>query len=200
MEAVLFGDEPCAPRCWRGITPGVSTEEDVLRILERLKIVGVVEDYDRPSSPGDFTHWVYLVGVDKVTIRLEDDRVEFIEGFYLHIGYRIEQAIESLGEPEAVVPYYRMNDRFSCEEWNDFIATTVPPSPSWLLYPAQGITLVLDTPAPGVICPQMFISGFLYYQPRSLAKALDEDGSPVFGFNITSQEDLVEWHGYGQGY
>ena len=39
-EAVLFGDEPCAPPCWQGITPGVSTEEDVLRILEQLKTAG----------------------------------------------------------------------------------------------------------------------------------------------------------------
>jgi len=155
MEAVLFGDEPCTPRCWQGITPGVSTEEDVLRILERLKTVGVVEDYDR-LSPGSSTYWVHPVGVGKVEIRLEDGRVKLIEGLYLRIGYRAEQAIENFGEPEAVVPYYRMNDRFSCEEWHDFIATTEPPSPSWLLCPAQGITLILDTPAPGVICPQMF--------------------------------------------
>jgi len=135
---------------------------------------------------------------------LDDGQVDYVWGtFYDHGVFHVQQVIEYFGEPEGVAFIDKMPEiDLSCEELEDY--------PDWdptggflLLYPSLGATFSGYKYYYGFICPQMTIEQFNYYQSRSLADALSEGKSVVFGDfgeRDFASEDIVEWHGYGDGY
>ncbi len=204
IDRGLFYGEPCAPPCWEGITPGISSEEDVVRRFEQLKSEGRIIDYEltlwdyqadlSPSPSSSRAHLIFHGGrVDYLIIRY--DLQEF--------DYRVRQVVERFGEPEAYARYSGVErEECYCKEWDDSRAYTQPSTVGYLLYPSQGLTFYVAVAEgyQGCICPEMRVGTFYYYQPRSLADALGKDPSPVIRMNKYSQEDIVQWHGYGPGY
>ena len=77
------------------------------------------------------------------------------------------------------------------------IVSTLPGVlPEWFLalVPVSGM---------GCICPEMEVTAFCYYAPMSMQEALTEGllaGLCASTLTDVTQEDLLEWHGFGGGY
>jgi len=77
--------------------------------------------------------------------------------------------------------------------------------PVHLLYPGQGLWFMVLVPESGIgcICPEMKVASFCYYTPVSLHEALQDNYLAELctsSLNGVTEEDLVEWHGFGGGY
>lgn len=86
---------PCEPPCWEGLTPGVSTTDEVIRLLRELKQSGRVEAF----SCGDGGCAVYPLGNTTsgwVLIQIEDDVAQLISG-RVDFGFSAHQLIELVG-------------------------------------------------------------------------------------------------------
>jgi hypothetical protein len=150
-------------------------------------------------SPSPYT------GHGTVDIEIEDDVVTMISSAPLLFHYPVESLIEQFGEPEGLYLAYGGGSTTcsTCEMWE-------PPMewgmsyPVHILYPNQGLWFLMLVPASGMgcICPEMEVSIFCYYAPRSMQDALnDDDLTTLFGaLRGASEADLVEWHGFGGGY
>lgn len=198
IETVLGYAEGCAPPCWHGIIPGISTEEDVVRILEQLDAEDVLS---YPGPPEDGTVHVVGLSIGLARITTDGERVEYIWGDS-PASYRVKHVIGRLGEPEAVAPRDAMPGMEGvspyCEDL-DFPEGD-PTGSFFLMYPSKGTTYVVTRYYYGYVCPGMQVVQFLYYEPTSLEEALNEHGSPAFGKRDFDGVDIVEWHGYGDGY
>jgi len=202
-RGLLYG-EPCAPPCWEGITPRVSTEAAVVRSLIRLKAEGRIEKYSR----GPVSYLVIPPGPagGSITIFLsEDGFVSSISlGYWGTDNLRVKRLIDRYGEPEAVVLYYEFERSApcSCGDWDDQLYNSAPPSNALLLYPSHGMSVGVIVPNAylGCICPEMMTLGFSYYQPITIEEALQSGRTPVFLMADLDAEDLSKWHGYGSGY
>ena len=198
IETILGYEEGCAPPCWHGIIPGISTKEEVVQVLGQLVEEGKISGFYAPGSGGHvYADWPRD---DAVVFSLDNGKVEYVQGDFYTIDFRVKQVIERFGEPEGAPFTAGLPEiDLSCEELEE--------SPDWdpvggflLLYPSKGVTFSGYSYYYGFICPEMLAIRFYYYQPRSLSDAFSEGGSPVFGRADFDSEDVVEWHGYGDGY
>jgi hypothetical protein len=194
-RGLLYG-EPCAPPCWEGITPGVSSKEDVLRILDQLESDGGIESY---------TVWNFRAEGRFGTVYIGFDDDEHVDGIRLHpwFDYRVKQVIDQFGEPEAYASPSRLErEDCPCQNWDDEIYERAPSGGGYLLYPSQGVTVRIRIAEgyTGCVCSEMETAVLYYYVPRSLADALEEGRTPAFDWADWSSADLVQWHGYGSGY
>jgi hypothetical protein len=180
--------------------PGISSEEDVMRILGQLEAEGRIASYTKLSD----THCLaQFPSGGSLGVALIDGYVRNLTVGYEAFDYRVRQVIERFGEPEAYGPYSNFNrSDCSCENWDDSVVYSAPSTGGYLVYPSQGVTVRVRIPGGyiGCICPEMKAGVLYYYQPRSLAYALQEGRTPAFGGIDWSSEDLVQWHGYGPGY
>ncbi len=197
VEPGLAYGIPCKPPCWQELTPGKSTVEEAMQVMEQLR------DSERVYHIQDNLPWQYDVyplpatsaGVIHVTI--EDGTVTRIVGtllFYYPVGTLIEQ----FGSPEELYLITKGGTACSsCDEWEPTEPTDMPVMsvPARLLYPSQGLGFSILIPLSGLgcICPEMKVVGFRYYAPTSMREAIAE-------FDRVTEEDLVEWHGFEGGY
>ncbi len=206
VESGLAYGIPCKPPCWRGLVPGQSTRQEALRVIEQLHTEGWADHIvDGGSvgggysvSPSPFT------GQGTIYLTIENNVVTKIRSSTLLFYYPIETLIEQFGEPEGLYLVHKGSTICSsCEEWE--------PLPEWemslpihLLYPDQGLWFLALAPvsAGGCICPRMEVASFCYFSPRSMQEALnDEYLTTLFvALKGATEEDLVEWHGFGGGY
>lgn len=208
---VLY-DDPCALPCWEGITPGSSTEEDVVNILERLKKEGKIESYSshsRTSSQQSYLAIPSGPGGGSIDIFFADDGYVsyFTLGYLGTFDFRMKRAIERFGIPEAIVPPRALKQfgtpaPCSCENWDDQLYNVAPGFNAILLYPSRGMSIGILIPPMygGCLCPEMLTPGFSFYRATTLEEALNAARTPVFFNSDFSAEDLVPWHGYGDGY
>lgn len=200
-RGLLYG-EPCSPPCWEGITPAVSSGEDVVRVMEDLLADGSIEDYTKESEK--YYRAEFALG-GTVEIRLDERFVSEIWLAYHGIkSFRVSQVIERLGEPEAFAPYSRFDraeDSRPCDAWDDGIYRSSP-GPGYLLYPSQGVTVavLIADGYEGCVCAEMCTAMFIYYPPMSLDDALEAGNTTAFNRWDWDREDVVPWHGFGCDY
>jgi hypothetical protein len=104
VERSLITGEPCVPPCWQGITPGVSTEEDVIAVLEQAPFVDTIsiQQYSRNGEIQSIT-WIGTIGnwnaqINTIQFR-SDARVSTIE-VRLEYELGIQELIHIYGEPD----------------------------------------------------------------------------------------------------
>jgi hypothetical protein len=139
-----------------------------------------------------------------VTVALVGGVVSEVTISHHRINYRVGQIIERFGEPEAYAPSSGVvREDSSCEkEWDNSRYDAYPSSAGYLLYPSQGVTVLVLIPDgyKGCLYPEMWTSQFWYFRPRSLTDALQEEQSVALAHYDWSNEDLAPWIGYGAGY
>ena len=192
VESGLAYGIPCKPPCWQGLTPDISTRQESAQVMEHLRASGQASDINEGST------WfiVYPLpssGRGAVFGHFEDNILQRISGsveFYYPVGTLVEQ----FGGPEGIDLGSSATVCSSCEEWEP-PTTPVMSVPVRLLYPNQGLWFLMLVPLSGLgcICPEMKVTSFRYYAPTSMQEALAE-------FDEVTEEDLVEWHGFGGGY
>ncbi len=206
IEPGLAYGIPCKPPCWQGLIPGQSTRQEAAQAIEQLQAEGWADHIVDGSSafggysisPSPFTSH----GTIHVTI--ENNVVTKIHSTTLLFYYPIESMVDQFGAPEGLYLVHRGSTICSsCEEWEPPTELEMS-SPIHLLYPGQGLWFLALVPmsGEGCICPEMEVVSFCYYSPRSLQEALnDEYLTTLFvALKGATEEDLVEWHGFGGGY
>jgi hypothetical protein len=199
IDRGLLHGEPCNPPCWEGITPGISSKEDVVHIFDQLQLEGRIISYTLWNYRAEWASGATYVTFDGEHVGDLQIHYDYLRGF----DYRVKQIIERFGEPEAYAVFTDFErDNCPCDNWDDFEIYAHPSSSGYFLYPSQGVTVLVKIPDgyTGCVCPEMKTAAFYYYQPRSLTNALQESNSPAFGWADWSGEHIVTWHGYGPGY
>lgn len=199
-RGLIYGT-PCNPPCWEGITPGITSTDEMVRIFEQLEAEGRIKSYWKLTGPFYLAEFPSGGTVD---VLVGDGYVHSLSVSYMGaFDYRVRQVIERFGEPEAYAVYSNLSRQdHPCETWDESDVYTHPSGGGYLLYPSQGVTVRIRIPDgyTGCVCPAVETAVFHYYQPRSLTDALQEGASPAFDGLDWNSEHLVQWHGYGCGY
>ena len=207
VEPGLAHGIPCRPPCWQGLTPSESTAQESAKAMEQLRAIGWANSIDGDVSWGYHIYPSAFTTHGSIHVNMNDGIVAKINGttlFYYTVGTLVEQ----FGAPERI---YLVSKGgivcSSCEEWEPSEPPTAPvmSSPVHLLYPNQGLWFLILVPLSGLgcICPEMKVVTFCYYAPVSMPEALNDNyladlcAGTLIG---VTEEDLVEWHGFGGGY
>lgn len=204
VEPGLARGYPCKPPCWRGLWPGQSTGQEVEQAMEQLRLDGwakqivgnSLEGYDIwPLSTSTPVGWISVV--------IDNNTVKTIKGDIL-FDYHLSKVVEQFGVPERVWLPLKSLQCTTCDNV-EFSTDSVWNTRAYLLYPEQGLLFVMQV-APegkGCMCPDMRILSFCYYNPLRMAEALDNNHLASLcteGLSGVTEENLVEWHGFGGGY
>jgi len=208
VEPGLAYGVPCRPPCWRGLIPGQSTRQEVAQAIEQMRAEGWAAYIINGSSAGGGYHIFpsLFTMQGSIHVIMDGDIVKKIYGttlFYYPIGNLVEQ----FGGPEGIYLVSSGTVCSSCEEWSppDPPDAPVMSVPVHLLYPSQGLWFLALIPLDGLgcICPEMKVVSFCYYAPVSMQEALNDNyladlcAGTLAG---VTEDNLVEWHGFGGGY
>lgn len=177
MDPGLLYGEPCDPPCWEGIIPGVSSEGNVIQVLEQLERDGRIKSYTKTR---DTHYWAQFPSGDTLNVGFVDGIVSILVLGYnrLSFDYRVKQVIDQFGEPEAYGGYSNFaRDSCPCDDWDDSeVYTERSADVGYLLYPSQGVAVFVDIPNNymGCVCPEMYASPLYYFSSVPWADIIQE--------------------------
>jgi len=200
QPSAILTDSTCEPPCWNTITPGKTTKEEAIKIINTS---GFIRDKIDEESQGhqfglEFFAWnfnhngsgviflqqgkVFLIEFGSKPKESMFDRVE-------EINVTLSQAIEKYGEPEVVFSAFN------------------PDIPAWgwitFLYPEQGLDFYYSshierTKYQNVLRPETPISSINYYLPENSTEIFDKF---FIGKSEWTEEEvnasIYPWKGYG---
>ncbi len=203
VDESFLTDEPCAAPCWQGIVPGVSTQADVVQVLEASIFV-------KPDSvetttmkvdcgPSAYTSWNTSREQPRPMAWDPYNRIFLRGGTVLYVRLHPDQHI-TLGDVVAKLgPPDRVHASLGGYEARGYQVTVD--------YPALGVTVacfmypvdpdeVLQGPGAGRLSADMPVTEIIYYAPRPLPELL----SDVFCYPPKSVsaflEDSHSWPGF----
>jgi len=175
-RALLDADIQGSPACWKGICPGVTTQEEAIELLESYddtKDIMSRIDYNEPNP----AIRVYYSDLLRAKITLKDGVVDHI---CLYGTVRLLAITDSLGDPDFVaVAYY-----------------DAPDSPDKIVllgYPDKGLT---------ISCRQFLLKQARIY-PNTMFRNIylsppERVGEWPFYWGVKQPtEGAAAWHGYG---
>jgi hypothetical protein len=202
VEPGLAYGEPCRPPCWREMIPGKTTRQEAARAIELLRVSGWASRiHEGPAGYSIDPLPSTLEG--SIGVDFKDDRVNIIDGTII-FDFSAGKMIDQFGEPEGlyIVTKSRMTKE-TCETWKSPESHPMS-SPVHVLYPKQGLWFLVLVPLNGLglICPEMKVTAFGYYSPRSISEMLvDKDLTDlIVALQGAKEQDLAKWHGFGSGY
>jgi hypothetical protein len=198
VEPGLVYGEPCRPPCWRGMIPGQTTRQEAEHAIEHLRSSGWANRIDGGGSGGYVIMPSTSPYVGTILVAFENEVVNRISG-EISFDYSVEQMLEQFGEPEWLYVVTGSPQKRTCVEWQPVAKGSLPSSPVHMYYPQQGLWFQVLVPENGLglICPEMLATGFVYYSPRSISEALNDEDVVT---TTAGEQDLEKWHGFGGGY
>ena len=193
VDMTLLTGEPCEPPCWHGLTPGMSTEEDVNEFLATSELVD-----QSTLFRGDLTSGLgEVVGVAVQWWSRADmasgpsplgNHLSIRDGV-LHnmiIGLDVEVTLQDLLER------YGPPDKFSA--WAEGVE--VPYVNVSLYYPRHGlmVTVIIPLDDPQ-LTPESEAVQVWYFRTASLEDLLVPTRDARYP--SVSEDTLQDWHGYG---
>lgn len=193
VQGGLLTGEPCAPPCWQGLTPGVSTEQELQALLDSSDQVDPGSLRRESGGCGQLTYWknrrpyAGLLTPSSWTSNYACTSHKMLKVVMEYLTYEVEleQLIDSYGPPDA----------FSAQP------AGIPERPYVevnLYYPSRGLMCQLelaDQEEP--LQPEARIVRAWYFAPTSL-ESLASPGSGVpFPPAEYVADVLQEWQGYG---
>jgi hypothetical protein len=186
----VIQDTACFPPCWKGITPGKTTREEALAVIQSLPDVKI--DSVKPWSMvtgNDSIQWDF---VPQTGDRFGDVffRNDIVIGFSFvpdKNGLKLNQAIKYLGEPESILAmYHKQEIRYI----SIFIS-----------YKSKGVVLLLSINPynPNKIATLLtdtYVEAFWYIVPDFYSELMTSNYIGGIAPNILS-EDTHPWTGYG---
>ena len=166
--SLITNDSDCAPPCWRGITPGITTWGDALTILEddpTLENVTVQEDDESPAKVAEFQQ---QGGSPCCQMFTEDG--EFVNVIFLRVAptSTVGELIEIHGDPTYIIGSQYSDDQAVMN----------------LIYPEQAMVIYAFVPGTeGSITEDSEIVGILYMTPEDMDLLIQTN-------------DLHAWEGY----
>ncbi|MGB9300316.1 MAG: hypothetical protein WCD51_06950 [Anaerolineae bacterium] len=187
VDMSLLTGEPCEPPCWQGLTPGVSTEHEV---LEYAASSYRLADSYRDTSAGRTviqwqTHCAVTQRVDNFLL-IRDDVLTVIM-VCLDYEFTLEQLLETYGPPEKFRANWKGGSSIDAEVI--------------LFHPALGLTSRLELkPSDGSyeLRPQSKVMRVWYFAPTSLDGLFNVAGWVPFPDKREDAEIVLQdWQGYG---
>jgi len=193
VEMSLLTGDPCEPPCWQGLTPGKSTEDDVLQFIRSSRFVDTRTVYRGRLSRGGGE----VVGVSiqwrstaarSSNVDSNDFLVEggVLRGIIIYPDYDVtlESLLQRYGPP---AKYH--------------VAITgrhLPVLRVRLFYPARGFTATLELPIDEpVLGPQSTVIQVWYSKAAPLESFIELGISYLGSAPERWLQSLREWQGYG---
>jgi hypothetical protein len=187
LDMSLLTGEPCEPPCWRGLTPGVSTEEEVLEYAASSRDLA---DSYRDTSAGRTviqwqTHCAVTQRVDNFLL-IRDDVLSVVM-VCLDYQFTLEQLLEAYGPPEKFRANWKGGSSIDAEVI--------------LFHPTSGLASRLELkPSDGGydLRPESKVMRVWYFAPMSLDGLFDVAGWVPFPDKREDAEIVLQdWQGYG---
>jgi hypothetical protein len=193
VDVSLLTGEPCEPPCWQGLTPGVSTEEEVNDFLRSSELVDQASIFrgevtrDRGEVVGTTIQWWSTANMSNVPRQFGNDCL-ITEGLlqdliiWLDSEVTLEDLLERYGAPVKFTAWMEGVE-------SRYVKVT-------LLYPRYGFEATLIIRQGEVeLRPDSEIVRVWYFRSASqldeYLRLCREIG------NLWSEDTLQDWHGYG---
>ena len=195
VDMSLLTGEPCEPPCWQGLTPGVSTEEELYEFLRTSELVDQTTLFRGDITLGSGE----VVGVSLQwwsSASMAGRRSQFPNDFgvmggmlhdvsiFLDCEVTLADLLERYGEPH---------------KWSyAWVAPDIPDLDVALYYPNHGFTAHLTLPAddwwlrPGSRAD--LVRYYVVVPPEDFLDLGPEAGY----FHAYRADSLRDWHGYGE--
>jgi len=194
VDTSLLTGEPCEPPCWQGLTPGVSTEEEVREFVRTSELVDQSELYirERTEDTGEVVgvsvHWWSRANTPRVPTQFgnnvitRDGVVEEITVF-LDSDVTLADLLERYGEPH---------------RWSvTWVSIEMPDLDVTLYYPNHGFRAQLILPADDRLLRPESIVHLVRYHVVVPPENFLELGPEAGYFNAYEADSLRDWEGYG---
>jgi len=197
VEMSLLTGDPCEPPCWQGLTPGKSTEDDVLQFIRSSRFVDTRTVYRGRLSRGGGE----VVGVSiqwrstaarSSNVDSNDFLVEggVLRGIIIYPDYDVtlESLLQRYGPPDKL--HVMVTGRH------------VPMLQVTLFYPSYGFTATLELPADQLVLrPETTVIQVWYSKAGPLETFIQLGISYLGTYLGTTPEQwsqsLRDWQGYG---
>ena len=194
VDTSLLTGEPCEPPCWQGLTPGESTENDVLEFIRATRYVD-----PRTMYRGKVYRGGEVVGLSMqwrstaARSRNVESNAFLIEGgvlqsIIMHPDYdlTLESLLERYGSPEKFRAYVAGFDR-------PYVSLRI-------YYPTHGFTAQLELPIDDPwLRPDSKVARLWYFRAAPLERFVELacDGGYFTGPPEKVLARLGDWKGYG---
>lgn len=196
VEMSLLTGDPCEPPCWQGLTPGQSTEDDVLEFIQSSRFVDTRTVYRAAVSRGGQVVGTSIQWRSTAARSSNVDSNDFaIEGgvlkdmiIYPDYDVTLESLLQRYGPP----------DKFHVM----VTGRHVPLLQVTLFYPSYGFTASLELPVEEpVLQPESTVIQVWYSQAGPLETFIERGISYLGSYLGTTPEQwsefLRDWQGYG---
>lgn len=187
----LLTGEPCEPPCWRGLVPGLSTQREVIDVLESSRCADSLE-----VGPGRYeaitiiTWQPYRIGwssQQRNMFELQDGQLE-VMSMYVDSDVTLEEVANRYGAPDKFSAGLKMSGR---------IYTLVE-----LFYRQRGMILQLHLyDVVPELKPETKVARVWYFEPAPLDEAMatieGKKGEPLEDFQLEWLDYWHDWEGYG---
>ncbi|MBN2258030.1 MAG: hypothetical protein JW704_09420 [Anaerolineaceae bacterium] len=187
----------CTAPCWEGISPGYTSYEDSLLILQNLE--NVDNSSVIPSGPWS----IFTNGISFQLYSGETAGISIIDDTVIMVSFRkpggilsISECIQRFGTPSFIKQSHVLGPGFPLVLGSDA-------EHPWLyaVYPSEGISLGYDmyrvwTGPNYSLEPDTQINEIQYFDPKQYDLLL-ENGMIINSLSDIRQSDLYPWKGYG---
>ena len=194
VDTSLLTGEPCEPPCWQGLTPGVSTEEEVNDFLRSSELVDQSSIFrgeltrDRGEVVGTTIQWWSTANMSNVPRQFGNDCL-IMEGLlqgsiiWLDSEVTLQDLLERYGAPAKFTAWMEGVE-------SPYVKVT-------LFYPRHGFEATLIIRQGEVeLRPESEIVRVWYFRSASQIEDYLRLCREI-GYPCASEDTLQEWHGYG---
>ncbi len=196
MDSGLFTGKPCKAPCWNGLTPGVSTANDVDRVVQDLSMkkwpardtmvwetgCKLVQITDRADDPVNAL----------INMHVDHEKLTYIQSVHDNMP-SLQQIVDHLGPPEDFQALHVIGI-----DGEEYMLT--------VYYPKKGVVFKasVDLKDLGFIRPDMVVYSIEYFEPGELLSyflARLSCGLGVEGAISTAQIEIARiqrWSGFGE--
>jgi hypothetical protein len=192
LDTSFLTGDPCEPPCWQGLTPGQSTEDEVLEFIRSSRLVDTRTFYRAKLSRGGEVVGASIQWRSTAARSINVHSNEFVvEGgllkyvfVYPDYDLTLESLLQRYGSPEK---FHVM-----------LTGLHVPSLRVTLFYPLRGFTAALELPIDEpVLRADSRVAQVWYSKPGPLSTFIDLGSSYLGSTPEQWLESLREWQGYG---
>ena len=171
----ILGTESCAPPCWRGITPGVTTAEEAISLFQDWQSNNQ-GTWKRNTGTNNVISWDYICWSEKFFPEtcMDIDSNDLISEIDLTISFsflKLRDIIEKYGNPDG----YTSELCVDCSGYGISI-----------YYPEKGLLFTFSGSGKIQIIPTLKISRAIFFAPSNQKQVVDEIGyRPWTGYDVT---------------
>jgi len=184
----IVTQSPCAPPCWYNLTPGVSTRDDVSKVLHNTTFI---PDWAIEEEQGQIS-WFWSLG-HMGKFQIDDDGILISMEIIPNFQFPVERILDLYGEPDALTS--RLDTPVEDGSFNLNL---------YFYYPDRGLVINFRSPfdpeVDTALSPDLYGYGFELHEPADTLEAFISRVKQVRGTeldNYMATEVTLGWPGFG---